>query len=140
MPADAKDVWIFQIVHQDTGKPAQGVPVTVLDAAGNPAGYWVSDPEGVVAIPRRDTKKLRLRVGLRNEDPIELNTATLAEGPTPLAAPTQLPPTVAAGGGRAGWSGRREPEATPPPPPPPRPPQVPAHAPHLPPLANILRP
>src|SRR5260370_686575 len=119
MPADAKDVWIFQIVHQDTGKPAQGVPVTVLDAAGNPAGYWVSDPEGIVAIPRRDTAKLRLRVGLRNEDPIELNPATLGEGPTPLAAPTQLPPTVATGGERGEWSERGERgerEAAPPPP------------------------
>ncbi len=130
MPADAKDVWIFQIVHQDTGKPAQGVPVTVLDAAGNPAGYWVSDPEGIVAIPRRDTAKLRLRVGLRNEDPIELNPATLGEGPTPLAAPTQLPPTVATGGERGEWSERGERgerEAAPPPPRPTEQPEVPGH-------------
>jgi hypothetical protein len=95
-----KDVWVFQIVHPDTGNPAQGVPVTVLDTAGNPAGYWVSDADGTVTIPRRATPRLRLRVGLRNEDPIELNTATLGEGPTPLAAPQQLPPTVAAGGER----------------------------------------
>ncbi|HEX4575012.1 MAG TPA: hypothetical protein VH158_07760 [Gemmatimonadales bacterium] len=95
-----KAVWLFQIVHQDTGKPAQGVPVTVLDSAGNPAGYWVSDADGTVAIPRRDTAKLRLRVGLRNEDPIELATATLGDSPTPLAAPTQLPPTVGTGGER----------------------------------------
>ena len=33
------DVWLFRIVHQDTGKPAQGVPVTVLDRAGNAAGH-----------------------------------------------------------------------------------------------------
>ena len=131
MPADAKDVWIFQIVHQDTGKPAQGVPVTVLDAAGNPAGYWVSDPDGAVLIPRRETLKLRLRVGLRNEDPIELNTATLGEGPTPLAAPTQLPPTVGPGGERTEWSeraerGERE-AAVPPPPRPTEQPEVPGH-------------
>src|SRR5437667_3558724 len=29
------------------------------------------------------------RSGLRSEDPIELATATLGEGPTPLAAPTR---------------------------------------------------
>ena len=100
MATGAKEVWVFQIVHQDTGKPAQGVPVTVLDASGNAAGYWVSDADGTVAIPRRDTPRLRLRVGLRNEEPIELATATLGEGPTPLAAPTQLPPAAAAGGER----------------------------------------
>ncbi len=106
MASGAKDVWVFQIVHQDTGKPAQGVPVTVLDKSGNPAGYWVSDADGTVTIPRRDTPTLRLRVGLRNEDPIELATATLGDGPTPLAAPSQLPPTIAAGGERV----EREPQ------------------------------
>ena len=89
-----RDVWVFRIVHQDTGKPAQGVPVTVLDVAGNAAGHWVSDAAGLVAIPRRETTRLRLRVGLRNEDPIELATASLGEEPTPLAAPTQLPPSL----------------------------------------------
>jgi hypothetical protein len=93
-----RDLWVFRIVHQDTGKPAPGVPVTVLDKAGNAAGHWVSDGEGIVAVPRRDTTKLRLRVGLRSEDPIELATATLGDEPTPLAAPTQLPPTAGAGG------------------------------------------
>src|SRR5205823_14418858 len=75
-----QDVWVFRIVHQDTGKPAQGVPVTVLDKTGNPAGYWVSEADGTVTIPRRDVAKLRLRVGLRNEEPIELVTASLREG------------------------------------------------------------
>ncbi len=106
MASGAKDVWVFQIVHQDTGKPAQGVPVTVLDTSGNPAGYWVSDADGTVTMPRRDTPTLRLRVGLRSEDPIELATATLGAGPTPLAAPTQLPPTTAARGERV----EREPQ------------------------------
>jgi hypothetical protein len=91
MTDSGRDVWVFRIVHQDTGKPAQGVPVTVLDKSGNAAGHWVSDAGGLVAIPRRDTTRLRLRVGLRNEEPIELATATLGEEPTPLAAPTQLP-------------------------------------------------
>src|SRR5207244_8724936 len=99
MTSGAKDVWLFRIVHQDTGKPAQGVPVTVLEKSGNAAGYWVSDADGIVAIPRRDTPRLRIRVGLRSEDPIELTTATLSEGPTPLAAPTQLPPSLTVSGG-----------------------------------------
>ncbi len=94
MIGDPKDVWLFRIVHQDTGKPAQGVPVTVLDKSGNAAGHWVSDPDGTVAIPRRDTARLRIRVGLRSEDPIEIATATLSDEPTPLAAPTQLPPSL----------------------------------------------
>src|SRR5881296_4443709 len=100
MTNGAKDIWLFRIVHQDTGKPAQGVPVTVLDRAGNAAGHWVSDADGIVAVPRRDIPKLRLRVGLRSEDPIELATATLGDEPTPLAAPSQLPPTVSPSGER----------------------------------------
>src|SRR2546426_1590584 len=103
MTTGANDVWVFRIVHQDTGKPAQGVPVTVLDRAGNAEGHWVSDADGTVAIPRRETARLRIRVGLRSEDPIELATATLGEGPTPLAAPTQLPPTI----GSIGLAGER---------------------------------
>ena len=91
MSTGAKEVWIFRIVHQDTGKPAQGVPVTVLDATGNPAGYWVSAADGTVAIPRRDVARLRLRVGLRNEEPIELATAGLRDEPTDLAAPSWVP-------------------------------------------------
>src|SRR2546423_3446179 len=51
------DVWVFRIVHQDTGKPAPGVPVTVLDKGGNAAGHWVSDPDGIVAGPRRGLTK-----------------------------------------------------------------------------------
>jgi len=91
MNSSVKDFWVFRIVHQDTGKPAQGVPVTVLDASSNPAGYWVSEADGTVSIPRREGARLRLRVGLRNEEPIELNTATLQDGPTDLAAPSWVP-------------------------------------------------
>jgi hypothetical protein len=98
--SSAKDFWIFRIVHQDTGKPAQGVPVTVLDEVGNPAGHWVSETDGTVTIPRRSGARVRLRVGLRNEEPIELSTATLPTGIIDLAAPTQLPfaPPNPAGG------------------------------------------
>src|SRR2546430_8366201 len=60
MAAGMKQVWVFRIVHQDTGKPAQGVPVTVLEPSGNAAGYWVSEADGTVAIPRRDRKSTRL--------------------------------------------------------------------------------
>src|ERR1051325_6631684 len=97
------DVWLFRIVHQDTGKPAQGVPVTVLDRGGKAGGRWVSDADGIVPVPRRDISKLRLRVGLRSEDPIELATATLGDEPTPLAAPSPLPPPMGSvsSGGRA---------------------------------------
>ena len=117
MTTGANDVWLFRIVHQDTGKPAPGVPVTVLDRAGNAEGHWVSDADGTVAIPRRETFKLRIRVGLRSEDPIELATATLGEGPTPLAAPTQLPPTIGSIGHAVERPGREAPAAQPPPPP-----------------------
>jgi hypothetical protein len=100
MTSSAKGVWVFRIVHQDTGKPAQGVPVTVLDASGNPAGYWVSEPDGTVSIPRREGPFLRLRVGLRNEEPIELPTAALRDGPTDLAAPSWVPLTPGPGSER----------------------------------------
>src|SRR5256885_2371133 len=77
------DVWVFRIVHQDTGKPAQGVPVTVLDKGGNAAGHWVSDADGIVAVTRRDIPKPRLRVRLRNHDPTKLATTTPGDAATP---------------------------------------------------------
>ncbi|PYP64258.1 MAG: hypothetical protein DMD37_03115, partial [Gemmatimonadetes bacterium] len=61
---------MFRIVQQDTGKPAPGVPMTVLDQAGNPLAHLASDAEGVVQLPRRPGPRLRLRVGLRSEEPI----------------------------------------------------------------------
>src|SRR5207244_1957346 len=127
MTTGANDVWVFRIVHQDTGKPAPGVPVTVLDRAGNAEGHWVSDADGTVAIPRRETLKLRIRVGLRSEDPIELATATLGEGPTPLAAPTQLPATIGSIGHAGERPGRDAPSAQPPPPRGAEQPEAPGH-------------
>src|SRR5256886_202656 len=127
MTTGANDVWVFRIVHQDTGKPAPGVPVTVLDRAGNAEGHWVSDADGTGAIPRRETLKLRIRVGLRSEDPIELATATLGEGPTPLAAPTQLPPTIGSIGHVGERPGRDAPPAQPPPPRGAEQPEAPGH-------------
>ena len=118
MTNGAKDIWLFRIVHQDTGKPAQGVPVTVLDRAGNAEGHWVSDADGTVAIPRRETARLRIRVGLRSEDPIELATATLGEGPTPLAAPTHRPPSDQSASRVSGQRATRLPRSPRPPAPP----------------------
>lgn len=85
-----QDSWTFRIVDQDTGAALSGVPVTVLDAANRSAGFWVSDADGVVQIPKHDGRRLRLRVGLRNEDTIELDARSLPDEPIPLAAPKGL--------------------------------------------------
>jgi len=85
-----QDSWIFRIVDQDTGAALSGVPVTVLDAANRSAGFWVSDADGVVQIPKHDGRRLRLRVGLRTEDTIELDARSLPDEPVPLAAPKGL--------------------------------------------------
>jgi len=94
----AKDIWVFRIVQQDTGKPAPGVPVTVLDQGGNPLAHLASDANGRVELPRRPGPRLRLRVGLRSEEPIELNTALLGDEPTDLVAPSRLPDLRVASG------------------------------------------
>lgn len=72
-----------------------GVPVTRLDDAGNAAGHWVSDAEGLVRIPPTDDALVRLRVGLRNEAPIELTALRLFEGAVELPAPKDLAMAVA---------------------------------------------
>lgn len=95
MLADQQDVWTFRIVDQATGAAVPGVPVTLLDDVGSPAGYWVSDADGIVMIPRHEHPRLRLRVGLRSEDPIELDPRTLHGAPIPLAAPQRVLPVAA---------------------------------------------
>src|SRR5690349_8651493 len=90
MASSWQDSWTFRIVDQDTGASLSGVPVTVLDAANRSAGFWVSDADGVVQIPKHDGHRLRLRVGLRNEDTIELDARSLPDDPIPLAAPKGL--------------------------------------------------
>ena len=90
MAASWQDSWTFRIVDQDTGAALSGVPVTVLDAANRSAGFWVSDADGVVQIPKHDGSRLRLRVGLRSEDTIELDARSLPDEPVPLAAPKGL--------------------------------------------------
>lgn len=88
--------WVLRIVRPDGKDAAPGVPVTRLDETGNAAGYWVSDAEGLVRIPASDEPVVRLRVGLRNETPIELTALRLFEGTVELPAPRDLPVPVAA--------------------------------------------
>lgn len=90
MASSWQDTWTFRIVDQDTGASLSGVPVTVLDNANRSAGFWVSDADGVVQIPKHDGRRLRLRVGLRSEDTIELDARSLPDEPVPLAAPKGL--------------------------------------------------
>src|SRR6267143_614116 len=85
-----QDCWTFRIVDQDTGAAVPGVPVTVLEHGGRAGGYWVSDPDGLVRIPKHDQPRLRLRVGLRNEEAIELDARSLPDDPIPLTAPRDI--------------------------------------------------
>lgn len=87
-------VWLLKLVQPESRAPAPGVPVTVLDDAGNPAGYWVSDSEGIVTLPRRDGATIKVRVGLRSEDPIALEAARLSREIIELEAPKSLVPTT----------------------------------------------
>src|SRR5574341_1303362 len=105
-----QDSWTFRIVDQETGAAIPGVPVTVLDDGGRSAGFWVSDVDGIVRIPKHDRPRLRLRVGLRSEDTIELDARSLPDDPVPLIAPhggvgTEAPtpePPVASAPGQPG--------------------------------------
>src|SRR5258706_14312210 len=86
-----QDSWTFRIVDQDTGAAVPGVPVSVLESGGRAGGYWVSDSDGLVRIPKHDQPRLRLRVGLRNEEMIELDARSLPDDPIPLTAPRDRP-------------------------------------------------
>src|SRR6266516_2222613 len=86
-----QDSWTFRIVDQDTGAAVPGVPVTVLEDGGRAGGYWVSNVDGLVRIPKHDQPRLRLRVGLRNEEAIELDARSLPDDPIPLTAPRDIP-------------------------------------------------
>ncbi|PYO90690.1 MAG: hypothetical protein DMD58_06500 [Gemmatimonadetes bacterium] len=85
-----QDSWTFRIVDQDTGAAVPGVPVSVLESGGRSGGYWVSDSDGLVRIPKHDQPRLRLRVGLRNEEAIELDARSLPDDPIPLTAPRDI--------------------------------------------------
>lgn len=88
-----QDSWIFRIVDQETGAAVSGVPVSIVDPGGR-GGYWVSDVDGIVRIPKHDRARLSLRVGLRNEETIEFDARSLPDDPIPLAAPRDLPNVV----------------------------------------------
>ena len=90
-------VWLLKLVHPESRSPAAGVPVTLLDDSGNSAGYWVSDTEGVVALPRREAPIIKVRVGVRSEDPIALEAARLSREIVELEAPRSLVPANASG-------------------------------------------
>src|SRR3989442_12276796 len=99
-----QDSWTFRIVDQDTGAAVPGVPVSVLESGGGAGGYWVSDGDGLVRIPKHDQPRLRLRVGLRNEEALEFDARSLPDDAIPLTAPRDLslpataaPPAPAAG-------------------------------------------
>src|SRR6266853_6560877 len=85
-----QDSWTFRIVDQDTGAAVPGVPVSVLESGGRAGGYWVSDSDGLVRIPKHDQPRLRLRVGLRNEEAIEFDARSPPDDPIPLTAPRDL--------------------------------------------------
>ena len=86
-----QDCWTFRIVDQETGAAVTGVPVTVLPEGKSEGGYWVSDADGLVRVPKHDHARLRLRVGLRNEETIELDARSLPDDPVPLTAPHGVP-------------------------------------------------
>jgi len=96
-----QDSWTFRIVDQDTGTAVAGVPVTVLAEGKGDGGYWVSDADGLVRIPKHDHPRLRLRVGLRNEEAIELDARVLGDDPISLAAPRGMAVAGAEPGPRA---------------------------------------
>ncbi|PYP98814.1 MAG: hypothetical protein DMD38_00170 [Gemmatimonadetes bacterium] len=85
-----QDFWTFRIVDQDTGAAVPGVPVSVLESGGRAGGYWVSDGDGLVRIPKHDQPRLRLRVGLRNEEALEFDARSLPDDAIPLTAPRDL--------------------------------------------------
>src|SRR5258708_10098862 len=91
MITGAQDSWTFRIVDEDTGAAVPGVTVSVIEAGGRAGGYWVSDADGVVRIPKHDRARLHLRVGLRNEEMIELDARSLPDDPIPLTAPRDRP-------------------------------------------------
>lgn len=86
--------WTLRVVDAETRAPVPGVPVSLLDADGRPAAYWVSDAAGTVAIPRIAAPHIRLRVGLRNEPPTEIDVARLDAGTAEVPAPQVLLPAA----------------------------------------------
>ncbi|HET7790860.1 MAG TPA: hypothetical protein VFK78_08705 [Gemmatimonadales bacterium] len=109
MTAPWQDSWTFRIVDQDTGAAVAGVPFTVLPEGKDDGGYWVSDADGLVRVPKTDHARLRLRVGLRNEEVIELDARALGDDPVSLAAPRGGPVGVAEPAPRESGAAHRAP-------------------------------
>jgi hypothetical protein len=99
MASGWQDSWTFRIVDQGSGVAVAGVPVTVLPEAHGPGGYWLSDQDGLVRVPKHDHPRLRLRVGLRTEETIELDARALGDEPVSLPAPGDLPLSLMPGPG-----------------------------------------
>jgi len=87
----------------------------VLESGGRAGGYWVSDSDGLVRIPKHDQPRLRLRVGLRNEEAIEFDARSLPDDPIPLTAPRDIsvPGTAAPSAPAAVASSPSPPDTTP---------------------------
>jgi hypothetical protein len=81
-------------VIADGGGPAVGVPVTLLDVHGDPAGHWTSDAAGCVTLPRQTGDRIRVRLGLRNEPPLTVEASELDRGTYEIAAPRSALPAV----------------------------------------------
>src|SRR5207245_371859 len=105
-----QDSWTFRIVDQDTGAAVPGVPVSVLESGGRSGGYWVSDSDGLVRIPKHDQPRLRLRVGLRNEEAIEFDARSLPDDTLPLSG-ISVGPAAEAQLASAGGCWRKSPDA-----------------------------
>src|SRR5438552_16788192 len=96
-----QDSWTSRIVDQDTGAAVPGVPVSVLESVG----------DGLVRIPKHDQPRLRLRVGLRNEEAIEFDARSLPDDTIPLTAPRDL--SVASPAAAAAPAANQPPAITP---------------------------
>jgi len=83
---------LLDVPNRGSGHGGGGarVPVSVLESGGRAGGYWVSDGDGLVRIPKHDQPRLRLRVGLRNEEALEFDARSLPDDAISLTAPRDL--------------------------------------------------
>jgi len=88
------ETWTIRVLIADGGGPAAGVPVTLLDARGDPAGHWTSDAGGQVTLSRQVGDRVHLRLGLRNEPPLTIEAKELDRGVFDVTAPRSALPAV----------------------------------------------